>query len=234
MMCHMYQTQKYRKITESESASFARSVGKKVLWFYTPELAELQVLIRTWFWTRIWAIHVTTAPHIWQQAGVWRGTDGRWSCPRMNLWCPWDVHHCCEHPCVFPIRHRRFRFCVLQEQVVYSEVIYRVEASAKKIKTFLCYFVFLSCNEDLCKDYVELHSGLIQYCNICSSKQWQQQNSYNGPVQITGIFICGFQELGLKTSLSHLLSSLAAGSWTRFSHVWSLVVRCLDFYLLIS
>lgn len=85
--------------------------------------------------------------------------------------------------------------------MVYSEVIYRVEASAKKIKTFLCYFVFLSCNEDLCKDYVELHSGLIQYCNICSSKQWQQQNSYNGPVQITGIFICGFQELRLKTSL---------------------------------
>lgn len=59
---------------------------------------------------------------------------------------------------MFPIQHGKFRFCVLQEQVVYSEVIYTVEASTKNFKTLICYFGSLSCNEGLYKDNVKLHS----------------------------------------------------------------------------
>lgn len=111
--CFTCHSQKYRRITEIESPSFARSMGKKILWFHTPELAELQVLIHPWFWTRVWTICAPTALHC--TFGSSLGTDRYWSCPVIELWCPWDLPQHCEHPCMFPspeaIWYRRFRFC---------------------------------------------------------------------------------------------------------------------------
>lgn len=80
---------------------------------------------------------------------------------------------------------------VLQEYVVYSELIHTVEASNDKMKNFLCNFRPLPCNEDLCNENVKLSLiSLMQYCNLwlCTMSRMVnlilQERSYNGSVQI--------------------------------------------------
>lgn len=90
------------------------------------------------------------------------------------------------------LKNNRLSLWVLQEQVVYSELIDTVEASTKKMKIFPCNFRPLPCNEDLYHNNIKLSLiSLIQCCNLrlCTTarmvKHILQEGSYSGSLQIT-------------------------------------------------